>query len=399
VAGGSLANGFVGLKTDVFLAASGDFRGDVAPLAKALSRGTLWRSPLTYAYVVLLVAILVAATVLCFPLEGVGPFVVWVAALVLVGWLVGRRGSIAAHAFDRSLFRGADLARLNPTTDHVIGTCDLQTAESVFFSGRFVYSYRLGWGVPGDLPLARAVQASACPAGVFAPRVTPIARHRFSLAGAGDDPLTHLVLTDGRVSDSLGAEWPLGLAARAREGGAPNPPPHTVDEVVVVDASAGPAVSARRSVTTPIVGELTSMLAVDDVLAEQSTSVRRRLLDVRFRATRAGVGDGEVLLAGGMVQIERSPYELPRSFASGHDDRARRARVVLDVLTPGEEPAWRAETEANRGVRTGLRKIPADRAARLMRHAYVLTMVNMHVLHDYPLFPVPGVAEFEKLVA
>jgi hypothetical protein len=252
--------------------------------------------------------------------------------------------------------------------------------------------------VPGDLSLARAVQASACPAGVFAPRVTPIAGHRFSLAGAGDDPTTRLVLTDGRVSDSLGAEWPLGLAARAREGGAPNPPPHTVDEVVVVDASAGPAVSRRRSVTTPVLGELASRLAVDEALAEQARSVRRRLVDVRFRATRAGVGDGEVVLGGGMVQIERTPYELPRSFASGHDDRARRARAALDLLTPGEEPAWRAETEANRGVTTALRKIPSDRAARLLRHAYVLTMVNLHVLHDYPLFPVPTVAEFEKLV-
>ena len=47
---------------------------------------------------------------------------------------------------------------------------------------------------------------------------------------------------------------------------------------------------------------------------------------------------------------------------------------------------------------SGFARIPADRAARLLRHAYVLTMVNMHVLHDYPLLPVPGVADFEKLV-
>jgi hypothetical protein len=98
------------------------------------------------------------------------------------------------------------------------------------------------------------------------------------------------------------------------------------------------------------------------------------------------------------VQIDRTPYELPRAFVGGHDDLARRSRAVLDLLTPGQEAAWVADAAANQGVKTALSKIPADRAARLLRHAYVLTMVNMHVLRDYPLLPIPGVAEFEKLV-
>ena len=147
-----------------------------------------------------------------------------------------------------------------------------------------------------------------------------------------------------------------------------------------------------------MLGELTSLLAVKDVLYDQTTAVRRRLLDVRFRATRAGVEDTNVRLDGGMVQINRSPYELPRTFASGSDDLARRARSALDALTPGEEAAWAADAEANHRVKTALSKIPADRAARLLRHSYVLTMVNMHVLRDYPLLPIPTVAEFEKLV-
>lgn len=399
VSGGSITNGWVGLKTDLFLAGSGDFRSDVAPLAAAVStKGTLWRAPLTYAYLALVVAVLVVATVACFPLEGLWPLAVWIVALAVVGWLLRQRGWIAARSLDRALFRGVDLARLNPTTDHVICSCDLQTAESVFFSGRFVYSYRLGWGEPGDLRLARAVGASACLPGAFAPVVLPIERHNFTLAGAGDDPLTRMLLTDGGVYDNMGTEWPLRLGARLREGGGPNPPPHMVDEVVVVNASAGLGVSRRTSVTTPILGEITSLLAVKDVLYDQTTSVRRRLLDVRFRATRAGVDDGAVRLAGGMVQIDRSPYDLPRDFASGHDELARRAGAALDLLTPGEEKAWKAEADANRSVKTALSKIPADRAARLMRHAYVLTMVNMHVLRDYPLLPVPSVAEFEKLV-
>ena len=399
MSGGSITNGWVGLKTDLYVAASGDFRTDVAPLAAAVSTGgTLWSAPLTYAYLALMVAILAVATFLCFPLGGWAALAVWLVALLLVGWLARKRSWIAARAFDRALFHGAELSRLNLNTDHVICACDLQTAEDVYFSGRFVHSYRLGWGVPGGLRLARAVQASACLPGAFAPVVLPIERHQFSLAGAGDQQVTRMLLTDGGVYDNMGTEWPLNLRARARSGAAPDPPPHEVDEVVVVNGSAGAGINPRKSVTAPVLGELTSLLAVKDVLYDQTTAVRRRLLDVRFRATRAGVGDPNVRLDGGLVQIDRSPFELPRAFASGKDDMAERANRALDRLGRGEEAAWAADAEANRGVKTALSKIPSDRAARLLRHAYVLTMVNMHVLRDYPLLPIPTVADFEKLV-
>lgn len=399
MSGGSITNGWVGLKTDLYVAASGDFRTDIAPLAAALStRGTLWSAPVTYAYVALLAAVLVVATVLCFPLEGVAAVAVWVVALVLFGWLAGRRGWIAARALDRALFRGAELSRLNPNTDHVICASDLQTAESVYLSGRFVYSYRLGWGEPADLSLARAVQISTCRPGAFSPAALPVERHRFPLAGAGDDPVTRMLLTDGGVYDTTGTEWPLRLAARIREGGAPEPRPHGIDEVVVVNGTPGGGVGDRRSVTMPVLGEITSLLAVQDVLYAQATSVRSGLLEARFRATRAGITDPQVHLDGGMVQIDRTPYELPRSLVGGGDAAARRARAALDLLTSGEEPDWKADVEANRSVKAALARIPADRAARLLRHAYVLTMVNMHVLRDYPLLPVPSVADFEKLV-
>jgi predicted acylesterase/phospholipase RssA len=401
VSGGSITNGWVGLKTDLYVAASGDFRTDIAPLAAAVSTGgTVWSAPLTYAYLALMVALLLVATVLCFPLGGIAALAVWAVTLAVVGWLARQRGWVAARSLDRALFHGAPLSKLNPNTDHVICACDLQSAKAVFFSGRFIYSNPLGWGEPADLPLARAVQASACLPGAFAPVVLPIERHRFSLAGAGDEPLTRMLLTDGGVYDNMGTEWPLNLRARARSGAAPEPPPHEVDEVVVVNGSAGVGerVNPRKSVTKPVLGEITALLAVKDVLYDQTTAVRRRLLDVRYRATRAGIRDDNVRLDGGTVQIDRTPYELPRTFAPGNDDLARRARAALDLLTPGEEAAWVADAAANQGVKTALSKIPSERAARVMRHAYVLTMVNMHVLRDYPLLPIPTVAEFEKLV-
>jgi len=408
VSGGSITNGWVGLRTDLYLAASGDFRTDVAPLAAAVStRGTLWRSPLTYAYLVLLAAILVVATVLCLPLEGVWPFVAWVVALAVVGWLARQRGRIAATALDRALFRGAELHRLNPNTDHVLCSTDLLAPEPVWFSGRFVYSHRLGWGVPAGMSLARAVQISACPAGSFAPAPLPIVAHRFGLAGAGDDPVSQLLLTDGASSDNLGIEWPLRLEALARSGGAPDPPPRAIDELVVVSgAGSVRSPGARRPFSLPIVGEVASLLAVKDALTAQAAAMGGRLLATRFVAARAGYGAGAggggaragSALDGGLVQLDRSPYELPRAFASGSDERARRSRAALDLLSPGEERAWKADVEANGALGSAFARIPAERAARLLRHAYVLTMVNMHVVRDYPLLPVPSLADFEKLV-
>lgn len=398
VSGGSITNAYVGLVTDIATCDAKEFRTCVGPLARAVStKGTVWVAPITYGYLAVGAAVVLTAAALSWWLEGAVPFVTWAVALLLLGWLARQRGHVAASAFDRALFHRAPLSALNSDTDHVICSCDLQTAENVYFSGRFVHSYRLGWGAPGDLPLTRAVQASAALPGAFAPTVLPLKRHKFSPPVAGDRP-NRLLLADGGVYDNMATEWPLRLSARVQEGKPPSPPPHAVDQVVVVNASAGLGVTRRRSVTVPLVGEVTSLLAVKDVLYDQTTAVRRRLLDARFRATKAGLADEGIRLDGGMVQIDRSPYELPAKFARGDDDLARRAKAALEVLTPDAEDAWRSEAEANRSVKTTLSKISPERAASLLRHAYVLTMVNMHVLCDYPLLAVPDVADLRTLV-
>jgi hypothetical protein len=37
--------------------------------------------------------------------------------------------------------------------------------------------------------------------------------------------------------------------------------------------------------------------------------------------------------------------------------------------------------------------------ARLIRHGYVLAMINTHVILDYPLLDVPDQAHFESMLA
>lgn len=390
ISGGSLTNGFVGLNTDLSTTTAQTFRDDVRPLAKAVSTGgTVWARPLTYAYLASMVVILALASWLCFPLDGAWPLVVWAVAIAVVGWLAQKRSWIAGRSFDAVLFHGAKLADMHAKVDHVITSCDLQTAEQVYFSGRFVHSFRLGWGEPADLRVGWAAQASACLPGAFSPVHRSAAPHHFR--DPTPDAPKSFILVDGGVYDNMGTEWPMRLARRVHEGTPPTPAPLVPNELIVVNASAGLGVTMRKRLRVPILGELLALLADKDVLYDQTTAVRRRLLDQLFRDRKP---------AGTLVQIDRSPFALPRQFDrpdGPHDDLAKRARRIIDALGD-TEAAWQSEAAANRSVGTTLSKIPADRAARLLRHAYVLTMVNSHLLLDYPLLDIPDVESFLPLV-
>ncbi len=392
ISGGSLTNAYVGLKTDLTKVTPEGFRDDVRPLAKAVSTGgTVWARPLTYAYLLSMVAILGVASWLCFPLHGAWPLLVWAVALVAVGWLAQKRSWVAGNAFDAVLFKRAKLAAMHTGVDHVITACDLQTAEQVYFSGRFVHSFRLGWGEPADVRLGWAAQASACLPGAFSPVHRSAAPHKFR------DPTAEapagFILVDGGVYDNMGTEWPIRLADRVHEGTPPTPPPLVPDELIVVNASAGQGVTARNRLRVPIIGELLALLADKDVLYDQTTAVRRRLLDELFHDKRP---------AGTLVQIDRSPFELPKKFerpegSPGDDALSQTARRLRKALGDTEAD-WAKDAKANRKVATKLSKIPADRAARLLRHAYVLTMINAHLLLGYPLLAIPDVESLLPLV-
>jgi hypothetical protein len=164
--------------------------------------------------------------------------------------------------------------------------------------------------------------------------------------------------------------------------------------VIVVNASAAKGLVNRRTLDVPLLGEFTELLAVKDVLYDQSTAVWWRLLDLRFHT---GIGPRGRAIHGTIVQIDRSPTALPHSFANGTDAYAVRARAALAALDSRSEKEWQADADANRAVVTQLSKIRPDVAGRLMRHAYALTMANAHVLLGYPLLTIPEAASFEEL--
>jgi hypothetical protein len=396
ISGGSLANGFVGATCDVTTVEPMAFWRQVKPLAQKLGTGgTVWASPLTFAYLASGVAVIAAAVVFTIVLTATWSWLIWAVAAVLLGWLAQQRSSVAALAFDRALFRGGRLADMHDTVDHVICSADLQTAELVYFSSRFVYAWRVAWGTPGDLRLARAVQASAALPGAFNSVTIPVARFRFPSTPS----FKSFRLTDGGVYDNMGTEWPIRLSRRLREGvPSSTHPPHEADELIVINGSAGRQVTKRRSLRVPLVGEVTTLLAVKDVLYDQTTAVRRRWLNLRFNIARKPTADPDGPLHGTLVQIDRSPFELADAFRGFEDDMAKRARAAIARLGEATRDTWANEAKANMGVKTALSRIPVQRATSLLRHAYALTMVNSHILLDYPLRDIPDAARFEELV-
>lgn len=398
ISGGSLTNGYIGLHCDLTTASPEEVRRHAEALAHQVARrGTLWAAPLTWAFCALVVLLPVLAGLLTWRLGSAWGWLIWAVTLLVDGWLAQQRSWVARQAFDRTLFHRARLDAVHPAVDHVICSTDLQTHELAYFSSRFVTSWRLGWGRPGTLGLGHAVQASAALPGAFSAVRIPVSRFGFP----DPDPVVRsFLLSDGGVYDNMGDQWGAGTAQRSGPG-MPDPPPHVARQLIVANASAGQGVTPRLRVRTPLLGEFATLMAVKDVLYDQTTAVRRRLLDLRFRVVRSTDADTRRLgLEGTLVQIDRTPYDLPEDFA-GTDAMGLRARAVLDALaayTGGDKAWWETQADANRSVKTALSKVPTERAASLILQAYVVTMANAHVLLDLPLRPIPTLDEMVDLV-
>jgi predicted acylesterase/phospholipase RssA len=403
VSGGSLTNGFVAQSSNYASTTRDEFTEVARRLATTIARkGTLWASPLTWLYLAVLVLAAAAPVAVWFlPLDVWLRVVLFVVALLVFGLLAQLRGAVCGRAFARVLYspagRPTRLSEITNDLDHVFCATDLHAGEHVYLSGRFVCSYRFGFGEAGELPLHTVVQASAAYPGGFPPRWLPTRGHRFR--EAQDEKATrarYMVLVDGGVYDNMADQWGQGVARRNERWAALDPALAEPDELIVVNSSAPMRWGSVGKLRIPLVGEALTFRRDINVLYDNTTTPRRRLLHSIFvSAMRTGRG-----LKGAVVQISQSPFDVPSSFAhpTADDPLALRARRVLAELgeTAGE---WEDITEADSGVKTTLSRIPSPDAERLLRHGYVLAMANLHVLLDYPLFPPPPAERFEEYVA
>ena len=116
---------------------------------------------------------------------------------------------------------------------------------------------------------------------------------------------------------------------------------------------------------------------------------------MRFQQAQA-TGTG---LRGALVHIQQSPFLVPTVFEQdGNDDEKKRAADALAKLG-GNQEEWKTIARANAAVPTTLVALSEEVTVRLLRHAYVLAMVNLHVILGYPLRDVPPKAYFEEFLA
>jgi predicted acylesterase/phospholipase RssA len=406
VSGGSLTNAHLGQTLDYRSATPEAINQWAAiPATRFASAGTLFAAPVTWLYLLALLALTAACTfgVWFMPLELWLRALLFLAGLLLVGWAARLRGAVCGRAFAKTLYtppgvrRPTRLRELNTGIDHVLCATDLHAGEHVYFSGQFVCAYRFGYGQPGDLPLHTAVQASAAFPGPLPARWLRTSRHSFQQPqDQAASRSKYLVLVDGGVYDNMGDQWAQGLATRKQRWPGLADALREPDELIVVNASAGLRFKTTALLRMPWIGELLTLIRDKDVLYDNGTSVRRQALIARFQLSELE-GRG---LHGALVHIPQTPYTVPRAFEhdSTNPARAQRARAALNALGDAEQE-WRSIAKANSEVRTVLSALGTDVAARLLHHAYVLAMINLHVLLDYPLLPIPDRARFEQLAS
>jgi predicted acylesterase/phospholipase RssA len=399
VSGGSLTNGVVAQSKSFPTCSAAEFDEIGNRLTRQLAgRGTLWAVWSTWLYLVVLFSVLGAAVAIWWLATDLWVrAVLFVVALLVFGLVASFRGAVCGRAFARTLFspggkttRLADIA--GDDLDHVFCSTDLHAGEHVYFSGRFVCSYRFGFGRPGDVRLHTVVQASAAYPGGFPPRWLKTKPHGFQEPqDPGARKVRRMSLVDGGVYDNMADQWGEGVAGRNDRWVSLAPGLRAPDELIVVNSSAPMRFGRVGQLRLPLVGEALTLLRDINVLYDNTTTPRRRLLYQTFvAATRSGQG-----LRGAVLQISQSPFDIPSSFARpGADDApAQRARRVLEELG-ATETDWKQITDDNSAVKTTLSRIPSPAAERLVRHGYVLAMANLHVVLDYPLLPVPPTSRF-----
>lgn len=372
--------------------------------------GTLFGWWGTWAYLLVLVLLVESVVV------GVTQLLDWSVAgklgaiaggLLIVSWLASWRGRVAGWAFAKTLFeRGCatKLEQLGAEVDHVICATDLHAGHHVYFSREFVCGYGFGLGAPHGLPLHVATQASAAFPGAFPLRAVKRSRFNFVRSSEDDDESDSsnpraLMLVDGGVYDNMADQWAQGLEERARRH--PLSSFRAADQLVVVSASAGLSWSEPRRLWWPALGELFTLLRDKSVLYDNGNSVRRRELVARFDLAELHPPG----LRGALVHIEQSPFKVPSSFerqaerCPGRARRASDARESLEASAEPDEPAWQAIAKKNAAVPTTLVAFGKEVTVDLLHHAYVLAMVNLHVILDYPLLDVPSRQRFSDLIA
>jgi hypothetical protein len=412
VSGGSLTNGYVGAHLDYATITGPHFETAMKPLVKRCAvQGTVEWAPEAVALLVGIgLGLLLAVVAWFLPVAGWLKLLLCLIGLVVALALIEARSVIADRIFRRLLFTRPDgkavrLKDMRSSATHVLCATEVQSKVHAYLSREFAYSYEFGTSTgAGDLPLSTAVQASACFPGGFPPRSLSAKKLGF----AAKDRKT-LWLVDGGVYDNMGEQWAQRFSSRmqgnpelaALAGPAP-------ENLLVVNASAREGwSSAPALMRIPLLGELLTLLREKGILYQVGTTNRRYGLIRQFDTVRLaqalppGTQRDALLrsagLNGALTHIATDPCWPSTARMSSPGEQAACDEVAAKLASFGD-PDWiKLAHKLSGKVPTTLAKVGRENAAALLWLGYVLTMANLHIFFQAPLYDLPSRQRFESL--
>lgn len=286
------------------------------------------------------------------------------------------------------------LQDLGGSVVHVICTAEVSGSNLLYLGPGFAHNEDYGSSVSaGRVPVAAAVQASSNLPGAFPIRW--LSNKRLGLSGGDAVAKKFLPVTDGGTYDNMGSQWFTGLPNRIQRlsnGGSAgtqiaallDPP----DVVVIANASGLGKTKWSWLVGIPLIGWVLGLLRIKTILYEQTTASRRTsLINDRFDKDDP---------PGTLVHIASSPGAYA-SLQHGVQPTARTARAVAAFDALGDQD-WAQQANDNAAVATAFWPLSPDLISQVIHHAYLQTMLNLHVKFGSPL-RVPARAEFDGLVA
>ena len=294
--------------------------------------------------------------------------------------LCSLRSGICKLAFSKILFDAKPLGAIKrENLNHVICATELGSGWHVYFSGDFIYSHEIGHKTSENISLAEVVYSSAA----YAPFLPAT-----KLSSSSDMP-KDILLTDGGVYSNMGDQWVVDVKKRKEKMPADvRCEIHEADEVIVVNSTARLKNSPLKWYHHfPILNEFSLFHRVICAMFDQTTTTRRRRLFSEFEnALKNNVG-----MKGIMVMLEQTPYTLLNYFGKITEpefnyQRQRALKVLKNFPEQQYGDHWSRVREISLNAPTTLCTIKEEIAQNLVYHSFILTMINAHVILDYPIF-------------
>lgn len=276
---------------------------------------------------------------------------------------------------------------------HVICTAEVSGGNLLYLGSGFAHNEDYGSSVrSGDTAVAAAVQASSNLPGAFPIRW--LSNKRLGPSDGKAAGKRFLPVTDGGVYDNMGSQWFTGLPNRIRRLPASGDAGkqvaallHEPDVVVIANASGLGKTTWSPLVGIPLAGWVLGLLRIKTILYEQTTASRRTsLINDRFDKNDP---------PGTLVHIASAPDTYLRfEHRKKPTPRTVRASQAFDRLGVAD---WLQQVEANAGVATAFWPLAPELMSQVVYHAYLQTMLNMHVKVGTPL-RVPERSEFDGLI-